>query len=94
MLVILVHTNIHIRFAKHIGHLATVVQKTFFHPVDIAAQLCEFRAALNIDDFVEISGSDGMEFFIDTINIVHNIAIHIRSYCTHQNHRNYHKAEK
>ena len=37
-LIVFIHTNVHICFAEHIGHFLVIIQKTLFHPIDIAAQ--------------------------------------------------------
>ena len=64
------------------------------HPVDVAAQFRELYAAPDINDFVEISGGDSVEFLIDVFDIIHDIAVHVSGRSAHENHRDDDKTQK
>ena len=55
LLIVLVHTYIHIGLTQYIGHLLAVCQQAIHHLIDITAQPGELLAALNIHAFLQIT---------------------------------------
>ncbi len=93
IMVVFIHADGHFRLADNISNLAAVIQNTVFHLVNITAKLRKLRAALDINNFIQIPLGDKIELIIDTVNALDHILIHITGDYIIQNHRNSNQAK-